>query len=409
MKKFCIAKKMSFLTSCAFLLILFLVGSYLLIPPLFFVDELFTNDDSFRSFMQSIDWRYKANAQAPAATWNTSEGGRYLYGRYHTPLPNMNTHDINPLQRLLQLKTWCWTSAVTSTKLFGMAIMSFHYVAHVVFYSYDVTTNTSLQQMSEVPGAVLFPGTALFSEGPGEDKGCTTWSLKHKMRLCYDAQKNEFSADLQAVFPGSVPANVSFAFSMSGDVLSVVYPLGPRRPTMTTKAVAKKVFRALSFPGWNEKTALEEPIYGMLDYSRTLGKRLTVWKWFAASFTDVASSGAQTPCGLQLTAEYYVDASGASLESFVSVNGVVTPISCPVIYREDDGGNRGKWTITAPCVGLTVTFLRGGQIPGNVNYGIIQASLYHMWGKAKIEFTVVGTTYRTESVPAVLEDHHSLW
>eukprot|EP00760_Papus_ankaliazontas_P012881 PhM_4_TR15606/c0_g1_i1/m.13850 len=393
---------------------------YYLVPYALLVDKEWQDDsngDDFAAAMSKIDWALDATRAPPRYAYNRTTG-TYEFGRWTRPVRRCNVHHLNFAQSILQYKRWLWTAVSTQNTITAAAILQFGYINAVMFFHHDTVSGTTWKRVVEIPGGVFVPWTSDVAMTIA-DNACSTWATAGvNMYMCtrygtlhihYTGTDSVGSSKAKLEVDMSMPLNHT-------DMFSMVYPLGPRRPAMTTKVGGIKGATARVVIDGEERVATtqQQQGLGMFDFTRALAKRHTIWKWTTFSFVDEATKRA---VGVHMSADTYPSARGVSMESFATVDGALTEIPCQVVFERqqraaaDDAVNEVEtWTLSAPCVHLSATFAMSSQFPSILNFGVVHSNLFHKWGMLRsVQLTIGGTVYKAENVPAVLEDHDSLW
>ena len=166
---------------------------------------------------------------------------------------------------------------------------------------------------------------------------------------------------------------------------------------------------------------------GMMDYTRGLLRRFTLWHWLAMSWysTSGSSDGTGTKStryGLQLSEGTYDNLQNVSLESTLCVDGSAYHVNIPIIYTQLDKSVKpqdSQWEVKS-ADGLTIDlkFTPSDSIVNAIHYYIINGDLYHIWGSytGSIHNTeyIVGNSLdesiiHVNGVPGTLEDHYAVW
>eukprot|EP01064_Diplonema_japonicum_P027425 TRINITY_DN395_c0_g2_i5.p1 TRINITY_DN395_c0_g2~~TRINITY_DN395_c0_g2_i5.p1 ORF type:complete len:401 (+),score=128.01 TRINITY_DN395_c0_g2_i5:48-1250(+) len=355
-----------------------------------------------------VEGYLKVQEEAPVSVYD-EEAKRYNFGRFKKPFKNAATHKLNPAQYLTQHKEWHWTALFAQDAIIGVATLQFGYVSHAIAYHYNVTTDEFEKQKTEILLAGLPLGAKHFTEDGAPSSvvnGCSKFNFMSEMSQCYVPDTSAAVVSVNTTFP-SGRFEMEYEMDLSSDEsLNFVYPIGKNRPSIVSKmsgAPAK---------GWFKREADTVPTHitglGMIDWTRSLAARYTVWNWAAFSFVDAKTS---SRVGIQLSAGVYEDPEGRGVESVLNIDGKMTAIDKKFIFTKPTEERLliDTWKVASEDGDIQYTFTPRESVGGAFHLYILDGNLQHMVGTATGTITHKGVTYEFKKVPAVLEEHEALW
>eukprot|EP01065_Artemidia_motanka_P038538 TRINITY_DN47389_c0_g1_i1.p1 TRINITY_DN47389_c0_g1~~TRINITY_DN47389_c0_g1_i1.p1 ORF type:complete len:425 (+),score=163.18 TRINITY_DN47389_c0_g1_i1:57-1277(+) len=347
----------------------------------------------------------KVKDEPPAAAFSTATQS-YNFGRWRRPLPVANLHELTVAQKVAQKKEWHWVGVAAGDLFVGVGMMQLGYSSNIVLYWLDAATGATGMHEKMIPLAALMYG-AKFSTDDGEPsssvRGCSAWTaFGPTARLCFDP-----SAGLMRVQISTQTTNGALAANLTMDasdgVFSLVYPLGKRRPAIVTKLAGSRAAGTVTIA---DRTTQVDGV-GMVDWTRALPRRLTVWNWAAASWKD--ASGVRL--GMHLSRGCYEDSNGHSIEAFYSVDGKVTPFDDQIVFKvpAKDRLLAEDWHVESKRGVVKYTFTPVDRVVGEFHLGVLDGGLHHIWGTMTGRLVVDGKTYEFNKIPGVIEEHYALW
>eukprot|EP01062_Namystynia_karyoxenos_P030840 TRINITY_DN22944_c0_g1_i1.p1 TRINITY_DN22944_c0_g1~~TRINITY_DN22944_c0_g1_i1.p1 ORF type:complete len:448 (+),score=125.92 TRINITY_DN22944_c0_g1_i1:81-1346(+) len=350
----------------------------------------------------------KLGADPPASSWD-AKAQSYNFGRWRRAVPRADLHPLTVTQRLVQRKEWHWVSFTAGPLMIAAAVMQLGYISHVITYWFDASTGRTGKSEHQVPLAGLLLGAKFRAHDGGPSTvvhGCTSWDGPGPMlSMCWDEAASAMRiAVASSTDGGPLRANITVHLPPGEDMLSFVYPLGPRRPAVVTKfagAAATAVVDTGSGPRVLQGVAAN-------DWTRSLSRRVTIWNWAAASWVDAATG---TRIGLQLSRGCYEDSKGRGIESFMSINGTVTPLDDHVDFRLPAKARLAAdpWEVESARGAVRYTFTPRDRVHGEFHLGALDGDLWHVWGTMSGTLSAGGTKYHFDKVPGVIEEHYALW
>jgi hypothetical protein len=244
-----------------------------------------------------------------------SATGAVAYGRYRRPIPWPNVAAAGPLGRF-RLKEWHYTSLVTDELFVAFGLVQLGYLANAFCYVVeraDPGRSWQYEAMAPLGGGLRFASSSV--------GGVTSW--RHGRAAIDAGWGGVWSVSLDLVVGGERLAG-GFRFgALRGqrecESLALLFELGADRPAYTHKVAALRAEGRLWWRGrWH-------PVDGglaALDWTRSVARRETRWKWASLSARD---RGGRT-VGLNLSAEVYDDADGDSQENAVWLDGRATTL-----------------------------------------------------------------------------------
>ena len=326
----------------------------------------------------------------------------------------MNLHPLTKAQEYFQKKEFDWTAIANREWFIGSAILQFNYNSAIIVYAYDIVRGVTHIKQVEIPlisfiGARFVPDTQNRSSAIA---GCAYWSSPGTSASKCGVVRNGTPAhivSLQGVFQDGLTYDITYEMDLSGEVMGMVYPIGPNRASVVNKAGGARVSQVKVQLGGQPVPFLQG--LGLMDYTRGLLRRFTRWHWTACTWY---SRDLSHRYGLQLSEGTYDTAGNYSLESTLWVDGITYPIQEPITYTPRNSSTPPQstvWDVSSASVHLT--FVPQGLILGSFHYYLIDGDLYHMWGlySGYVLRVIDGTAYRVmlHDIPGTLEDHYALW
>jgi hypothetical protein len=342
----------------------------------------------------------------------------YKFGRYRTPVHTKNMHSLTAFQTFTQLKAFAYTSITDNENWFiGSALLQFNYNGAVIVYVYNLRTNESYITQKELP-LVSMAGIPFFDPNSSAINGCVNWKkgvLGFEGTKCYNVSTGNYDVFLAGKFPRPGPTyEISYSISTKGEAMSMIFPIGPNRPSLVTKFAGTTVSNALLKIGKTKHQFDSTRTLGMMDWTKGLLRRVTYWHWLAMSWSAPASDGTSSRnfYGLQLSEGTYDNDKNVSYESTLWINHKAYHVNSQIIFTQVTPGVKAfesNWTVQSVDRAVDLTFSFGNVIKGSFHYGIIDGDLFHMWGLYSGTINHQGEIIPLKNVPGTLEDHYALW
>jgi hypothetical protein len=380
---------------------------------------LFCNDLKDKEYQNQNDWVSDVDMETihhvtPPSAYSTSDR-KYNFGRYREPIKDMNLHELTTAQRIAQKKEFVWTGVTDGEWFIGSALLQFGYTSGVIVYAYNAKLNETITTHLETP-IVSFLG-AKFSAAEATThssavSGCASWNfLGLNASKCFAESTSSFEVVLTGTSKKSgAHYRIKYSLAMNDEAMGLVFPVGPNRPSIVTKMGGVLSKASIEYAN-GSIVFLNQPL-GLMDYTRGLLRRVTVWYWTAVAWRD-----GEHRYGLQLSAGTYDSNLLYSLESTLWVDGVATHIRSRIVYTPLDttvATSKSAWTVRSEDNRIQLTFSPMDVVVGNFHYGILDGDLYHIIGTyaGQVDYTsasgeVVNT--KLEFAMGTLEDHYAKW
>lgn len=385
-----------------FSVIIFLSIAIIIFSKLFF--HLPDSEYNGAEYAKVYDLETIHSKRTPLSAFNV-EKQIYNFGRYRKPVKNLNLHQLTAFQKFAQLKEFAYTAVADEEWFIGSALLQFHYNAAAIVYVYNTKSNQSHILQLELP-LVSFLGTN-FDDSTSVLNGCVTWNktLGFTGKKCFNNEEHNYDVELSGTFNDGVKFEIDYSISLDGESMSMIFPIGPKRPALVTKFGGALSAAAMRLNG--KEYVLSNPL-GMMDWTRGLLRRLTYWHWLAMSWTD----GQNNAYGLQLSEGTYDNANGVSLESTLWINDKAHHVNSKIIFTQltkEVKPYESDWMVQSEDGSVDLRFRFGNVIKGSFHYFILDGDLFHMWGLYSGTIKFGDEVIRVENVPGTLEDHYALW
>ena len=344
--------------------------------------------------------------EALSEVWDASLG-QYNFGRYLRPPQKAATHMLTAAQMYAQHKEWHWSAFSNEEVIIGIAALQFGYSSHAILYYHNLTSGVSDKKKHEILliGRTLGATFLDSNNNPSTvTNGCSNWTTGATLTQCATA-----SDKLEIVAESSLESGKSISLKMEfdlakDDTLSFVYPLGKKRPAIVSKLAGLSAKLSLSFDGGETQ---ELKGLGMVDWTRSIAARFTLWNWAAFSFR--AASGERV--GIQLSQGVYMDSKNNGVESCVFVDGKLTTINSLITFKKPapESFLTESWNITSSDGVLSYTFTPRDRVFGGFHLVVLEGDLHHIWGTASGTIKVGSKVFEFTNVPSVMEEHYALW
>jgi hypothetical protein len=352
----------------------------------------------------------------------------YNFGRYRRPIADMNLHQLTRAQSIGQKKEFVWTAVSDNDWFIGCALLQFSYTSGAIVYAYNTKLNEVITTHIETP-IVSFLG-AKFTSGASTTQssaisGCATWNFFGlNGSKCYNDKNSRFEVALIGKSKKSGKEyKINYSLSMTDDAMGLVFPIGPNRASVVTKMGGTEAAASIEYMNVDTngvakpvRYQLREPL-GLMDYTRGLLRRVTLWHWTAIAWKDASNDTHGHRYGLQLSEGTYDNAKNVSLESTLWVDGVARHINSRIIYTQLDKSlppHQSHWSVRSEDGKIKLSFIPLDVVIGDFHYGILDGNLYHIVGKyaGTVEYVndagnVVVTAL--DGVYGTLEDHYAKW
>jgi hypothetical protein len=343
---------------------------------------------------------------------------RYHYGRWLSPIPQPNLHSLNLFQRCLQKKEWEFIALSTERYLFGLAVGQLNYAGTGFIYFYDSVTGQTLQHASLLPLGLK----THFSNSSMD--GCSSFAFRSlSVSFCQQTEKGATEIDINAsvVFSDSTSINIKAqlgSLQKPSGTLALSFPIGPKRSAYTHKSSGMQVngnAEMTSSQGVKTIIPLQHGA-GLLDWTRSMHARLTLWFWVALSW--LTPNGDRVGINLSHGVYPHPTANKTATKQIGMENGIwwndkVYLIHSPLIVQGEPGHGDvsiGKtWRCYTEDHTLDLTFTPADLVPSSVHLYVIHADLLHHFGRYSGRVKVAGQTLELVNVPGILEDHFAWW
>ena len=346
----------------------------------------------------------------------TSFGPRgYNFGRFRRPIGDMNLHSLTKPQELFQKKEFVWTAIGNREWFIGSAILQFNYNSALIVYAYDIVNSISHFKQVEIP-LFTFIGAHFAKDSQNKSSaiaGCAYWSSLGTTASKCGVMRNGLPIhiiSLKGTFHDGLSYDIYYELEMSDEVMGMVYPIGPNRASVVTKAGGVRVTNARIQFGQLPPIPFNYGL-GLMDYTRGLLRRTTLWHWLACTWY---SKDHMHRYGLQLSEGTYDNPQNISLENSLWADGITYPIREAISFiplNTNVAPQHTTWEVSSPSIQLT--FIPNNLILGTFHYYIVDGDLYHIWGlySGYITQVINGTKYRVllNNIPGTLEDHYAVW
>lgn len=344
----------------------------------------------------------------PTAPTHLVLDGVVASGRYATAVARPDL-GLRGLQRQLRQKDWSYVSLLTERWFVGLAVVQLGYVANAFVYLVDRTQPGRWWQRE-----VLSPLGRNVQVAASSLGGTTAWrSGDQQLAMHFASRGFRLALDVQLPpAPGtSGLAQQRLAADMQVQLatpLALITPLpadgrSAQQGLAYTHKEAGLVAQGVLTVGGASGT-----VDGLatLDWTRAHALRTTRWKW-----ASLATQTTEGRLGLNLSAEVYDDASGASLENAVWLAG--QPHLLPgARFELPDQPQTEPWRIVSMDDGASfdLRFVPTGARAQDVRAGIIRSSFVQPFGIYSGWVAVPGAgKVSVDGAFGVTEDHLSVW
>lgn len=324
------------------------------------------------------------------------DGGQVAYGRYCQAIADPNVRASGVFGRF-RLKEWHYTSVSSDHFFLAFGLVHLGYLANAFCYLVDHTTGDSYH---------AYEAMAPFGFGlrfaPSSVRGVTRWrkggqSIEVRWEEGWHIRIDVMLRDRR----DRTERLCGELHYPAGESLVLLHPLPSGKPAYTHKESARPTVGTLH---WRDERVPVDGL-GTLDWTRSVALRETTWKW--ASFTTRGADGHRI--GLNLSAEVYDDADGASRENAAWL-GDRPHVLGGVRFEVPAHPERDPWRIRSLHGDeVDLTFQPMGARSQNVDYRLIRSEFVQPYGRFTGTLRVSGVTVPVDGAFGVVEDHRSLW
>ena len=295
---------------------------------------------------------YESELKSSAESLNLAQA----LGRYKQPLRAFEfpVHDedyFSPLRHFYQTKRWHYSSVNTDNYFLAFAIVHVGYASTTFIYLVDKQSRELFEY-----GTIRPLGVGV-SVAPSSIEGCS--SSGGQVRVCYDAQLQAWKVSMDATLASakadtgmksSVDVKGEFVIAQPAESLALVMPLEPTKVGYTHKLAGSDAKGTLEIDGTVHDF---ENGYAAIDWTKSLARRLTVWKWVSLSTAakqSVNGKDRSVALGINFSMDVY-DLDGISQENAIWIDGRVfvvgrVDVSAP---EGEDAKHKEMWNITTPA------------------------------------------------------------
>ena len=340
-----------------------------------------------------------ASLPDPPPRARARERDGYEWGRYRLPIAVPDLRSPGTLGRL-RLKEWSFLSVTSERWFLAFAIVQLGYAGNVFCYLVDRRDPTrawGYEAITPLGAGVRIAPSSIAGRSRFEWRGAridVRWTGAWEVQLDLPLHR------------GSEPTRQRLhgAFRVEAEeALALLHPLRNGRPAYTHKAAGMPVTGLLEFGG--EEVSVDGAL-GALDWTRSVALRDTRWKW--ASFAARAADGRRV--GINLSAEVYDDADGASRENAVFVDGRVIPLPA-VDFALPIEVARDEWRV-ASRDGDTIdlVFAPTGARAQRLDLTLVRSDFVQAFGtwRGHVRVPEVGELVVANAF-GVAEDHYARW
>jgi hypothetical protein len=289
-----------------------------------------------------------------------------------------------------RLKEWNYLSLTTETHFVAFAVVQLGYAANMFCYVVDRRSRAMWQTEALAP---LGRGLHI---APSSLSGTTIWQ-RAGQRIEIAAIARGWRATLDLQLDGKPLTGT--AEIERGEGLAVVFPLAPGQLAYTHKEAGMLADIGLKFDG----QPLPRDGLATLDWTRSAALRTTRWNW--ASTATRLNDGRRF--GLNLSAHVYDDASGASVENALWLDGRLHVLG-GVKFRLPASPASEVWQLTGE--GIALAFTPFGARQQRVNLGIVRSEFVQPFGVFAGHVRMPdGEELRIPPAFGVVEDHLAVW
>lgn len=345
---------------------------------------------------------------APHGLYQNGALAEGVYGQAveHPELPLSRWH------QLVRQKDWTYLSVATPDWFLALAVAHVGYATNTFVYLVDRHNPGSWWQKE-----TLGPLSAGLTLAPSSLHGSTVWqSGTQRIALHFSAAacRVELSVQLPAAKGGSsspglqsVQADLTWTY---GQPLALVSGLPTHLPAGQRTQGQVYTHKDAGMPVQGRlqvgDKAMQVDGLGTLDWTRAKALRTVTWKW-----ASLAMATPQGRLGLNLSAEVYDDANGASLENAVWLNGQMFRLpGCRFVlpaHKETEA-----WRVVSQDDGAHVdlSFAPLGARSQQINAGLLRSSFVQPFGLFSGHIQVPGgPRVAVDNGLGVVEDHLSVW
>lgn len=323
------------------------------------------------------------------------DGAEIHYGKYRYPIPRPNIKGPGRLGRL-RLKEWHYTSLTTDRLFIGFGLVQLGYMANAFCYLVDRDDPSRRWEYEKV-----LPFGLGLTFAPSSVQGVTQWRLGDvRIRAAWDGGFTV--VDLDVPLSGE---RLRGSFRCEADeCLALLHELEPGRPAYTHKAAALPASGSLSWRG--EQHSFDDGL-GSLDWTRSVARRETRWKW--AAFSGRLPDGRRV--GLNLSAEVYDNRDGDSEENALWLDGRAIALG-GVRFEVPGEPAVEPWRVHSRAGDeVDLEFRPFGARAQKIDAKLVVSDFVQPYGEFKGRIAPVGgaDAIELDGIFGVVEDHLARW
>lgn len=312
--------------------------------------------------------------------------GQWQYGRYDAPIREPDLH-VRGLQRF-RLKEWHYTSLTTDEWFVAFGVVGLGYLANA--FGYVVDRRGKKAEFYEFE--TLSPLGQALHIAPSSVHGATEW--RHGKDRIVASYRAGWRVELDVAIGGKRLTG-TFSFD-EGPSLALLFELGRDKPAYTHKLAGVPARGALAFGG--ESIDLSRAV-ATLDWTRSLAKRHTIWKW-----ASIGGYVGDSRFGLNLSSDVY-DHAGHSQENACWRQGRVTALG-GVRFVVPSGAHGEPWSIKSiDSDEVDLQFEPHGARSMDLDYKVIRTRFTQPFGIYRGRVL----DQKIDGLFGVAEDHEALW
>jgi hypothetical protein len=339
-------------------------------------------------------------ANAPAKLY---ENDKYNFGRFKKPIRTPNLHKLTKVQTLVQKKEWHFISLYDGQNFFGLAVGQLNYMATAFVYVLGENGGEKINAMRPLGMGATF--------SPSSVSGCSEWhtTMAPKLRIILCNTENNTHVEVETTLNSGWFLKIDAMIDTRTESLTLAYPVGEHRPGYTTKTSGMPVSGYYKLG--NKKTTFGENSVALMDWTRSLAARVTIWYWVALNFV---SNGKRIGINLsRFVYDYKKDNQTLGLESAIWVDGKVHLVESELLVDGEPGNGvvkiGKKWHCHTKDGSLKLSYVPVDASVSETNIGVLNAKLFHTFGVYNGHVYVDGVKHNIENVKGILEDHWAKW
>jgi hypothetical protein len=348
----------------------------------------------------SFKFDNKLSPNPPDKLYNA---GKYNFGRWNKAVPHPNIHNISLTQHITQKKEWQFMAFYNGKTFIGVAVGQLNYIGTA--FVYVLEDQFADQKTTLLPlgmGAVISSSSI---------SGCTTWyDAISRLNISLCNHDKSMNVKIQGHLNGGKEIRVDAVLDTSNtESLVLSYPIGPHRVAYSHKQSAIPLQGTFQIGDKVEKYS--DQSLALLDWTRSMQRRLTVWYWVAMNFY---TNGKRI--GINLSHGVYPqknEKETLGLENAIWVDGKVSLVLSELRVTGEPGNKHvqmgQEWKCSTADGSIFLKFVPSSATVSDLNVGIINAKLIHTFGTYNGFVKVDGIKYEIKNVTGILEDHWALW